>query len=76
MDTQTASGSATIVESLDYEGRGVTHVDGKAAFIAGALPTELVQYQPSRKKKNFETATLLKNFARLPRADCARVSLL
>ena len=48
------------VESLDYEGRGVAHVDGKAVFIAGALPTELVQYQPSRKKKNFETATLLK----------------
>ena len=51
--------SAT-VESLDYEGRGVAHVDGKAVFIAGALPYELVQYQPSRKKKNFETATLLK----------------
>ena len=48
------------VESLDYEGRGVAHVDGKAVFIAGALPKELVQYQPSRKKKNFETATLLK----------------
>ena len=48
------------VESLDYEGRGVAHVDGKAMFIAGALPYELVQYQPSRKKKNFETATLLK----------------
>ena len=48
------------VESLDVEGRGVSHVDGKAVFIAGALPYELVQYQPSRKKKNFETATLLK----------------
>ena len=48
------------VESLDYEGRGVTHIDGKAVFIAGALPRELVQYQPSRKKKNFETAALLK----------------
>ena len=60
MDTITASGIAATVESLDYEGRGVAHVDGKAVFIAGALPTELVQYQPSRKKKNFETATLLK----------------
>ena len=50
MDTQTASGSATIVESLDYEGRGVAHFDGKAVFIAGALPYELVQYLPSRKK--------------------------
>ena len=48
------------VESLDYEGRGVAHVDGKAIFIEGALPRELVEYQPSRKKKNFETAKLLK----------------
>ena len=48
------------IESLDHEGRGVAHVDGKAVFIEGALPRELVQYQPSRKKKNFETATLVK----------------
>ena len=48
------------VESLDYEGRGIAHVDGKAVFIEGALPREVVQYQPSRKKKNFETAKLLK----------------
>ena len=48
------------VESLDHEGRGVAHVDGKAVFIEGALPRELVEYQPSRKKKNFETAKLLK----------------
>ena len=70
MDTQTASGSATIVESLDYEGRGVAHVDGKAVFIAGALPYELVQYLPSRKKKNFETATLLK----ILRASAERIA--
>ncbi len=61
--------SAT-VESLDYEGRGVAHVDGKAVFIAGALPYELVQYQPSRKKKNFETATLLK----ILRASAERIA--
>ena len=48
------------IESLDHEGRGVAHVDGKAVFIEGALPRELVQYQPSRKKKNFETAKLVK----------------
>lgn len=50
---------AAWVESLDHEGRGVAHVDGKAVFIEGALPREHVQYQPSRKKKNFETAKLL-----------------
>ncbi len=47
------------IESLDHEGRGVAHVDGKVVFVAGALPGELVVYQPLRKKKNFETAALI-----------------
>ncbi len=49
-----------LIESLDHEGRGVAHVDGKAVFVEGALPRERVEYQPSRKKKNFETAKLLR----------------
>jgi len=32
------------VESLDQEGRGVAHADGKVIFIQGALPGELVTY--------------------------------
>ena len=48
-----------LIESLDHEGRGVAHVDGKAIFVEGALPRERVVYQASRKKKNFETATLI-----------------
>ena len=45
-----------IIESLDQEGRGVAHVGGKAIFIEGALPGELVTYSPYRKKQNFELA--------------------
>jgi 23S rRNA (uracil1939-C5)-methyltransferase len=45
-----------IVESLDQEGRGVTHVDGKAVFIDGALPTEQVRYQSHRVKDSYEVA--------------------
>ena len=45
-----------IIESLDQEGRGVAHVDGKAIFIEGALPGELVTYSPYRKKQSFELA--------------------
>ena len=48
-----------LIESLDHEGRGVAHVEGKAIFIEGALPKERVEYQASRKKKNFETAKLV-----------------
>ena len=38
------------IESLDQEGRGVAHVDGKAIFIQGALPNETVRYQSTRVK--------------------------
>lgn len=44
------------VESLDHEGRGVAHVDGKVVFIEGALPGETVEYVPFKKKENFEQA--------------------
>ena len=46
------------VESLDQEGRGVAHVDGKVIFIEGALPGELVTYSPYRRKPTFEFATV------------------
>ncbi len=46
----------TVVESLDHEGHGVSHVDGKTIFIDGALPGEDVEYSSYRKKPNFESA--------------------
>lgn len=46
------------IESLDHEGRGVAHVDGKTIFIEGALPGECVEYTSFRKKPNYEQATL------------------
>ena len=43
------------VESLDLEAQGIAHrSDGKVVFIEGALPTERVQVQVSRKKNNWE----------------------
>jgi 23S rRNA (uracil1939-C5)-methyltransferase len=44
------------VESLDQEGRGVAHTDGKVIFIEGALPGEVVTYNTYRKKPSFELA--------------------
>ena len=51
-----SSGSTIRVESLDQEGRGVAHADGKVIFIEGALPGELVTYSSYRKKPSFEIA--------------------
>jgi len=47
-----------IIESLDQEGRGVTHVDGKAIFIDGALPKEKVTYQITRSKADYAFANV------------------
>ncbi len=44
------------IESLDQEGRGVAHFEGKVIFIEGALTGEVVSYSPYRKKPSFELA--------------------
>jgi len=49
-----------LIESLDHEGRGVAHCDGKAIFIEGALPRERVEYSSYRKRPSYEQATLSK----------------
>lgn len=45
-----------IIESLDQEGRGVTHLEGKTIFIEGALPTEKVTFQSHHIKASYEIA--------------------
>lgn len=45
------------IESLDHEGRGVAHVEGKVIFIEGALPGERVAYTAFRRKPSFENAS-------------------
>lgn len=44
------------VESLNHEGQGVAHVNGKAVFIDNALPYEIVQCSVYRTKPNFDKA--------------------
>jgi len=53
----TPSGPVTI-ESLDQEGRGIAHADGKVIFIEGALTGESVSYTSYRKKPAFELAQM------------------
>lgn len=47
------------IESLDHEGRGIAHRDGKAIFVEGGLPGEKVTYSVFKKKPSYEMATLL-----------------
>jgi 23S rRNA (uracil1939-C5)-methyltransferase len=48
-----------IVESLDHEARGIVRQDGKAIFVDGALPGEVVEYASFRRKPNYELAHLV-----------------
>ncbi len=51
--------TVAIIESLDQEGRGVAHVEGKTIFIAGALPGEKVTYKSTRRKSSYEFANVV-----------------
>lgn len=44
------------IESLDQEGRGIAHHQGKVIFIEGALIGERVTFSSFRKKASFENA--------------------
>ncbi|MES2012144.1 MAG: 23S rRNA (uracil(1939)-C(5))-methyltransferase RlmD [Pseudomonadota bacterium] len=48
-----------VIESLDQEGRGVAHVEGKTIFIDGALPNEKVTFQSHRIKPSYEVANVV-----------------
>lgn len=48
-----------VIESLDQEGRGVAHVDGKTIFIDGALPNEKVTFQSHLVKPSYEVANVV-----------------
>ncbi|KTD68127.1 23S rRNA (uracil-5-)-methyltransferase RumA [Legionella steelei] len=47
------------VDNLSHDGKGIARIDGKATFIQGALPNELVEFQYTRVKKDFDEGFLL-----------------
>jgi 23S rRNA (uracil1939-C5)-methyltransferase len=42
------------IEKLSHEGRGISHIEGKVAFVDGALPGERVQAQYVRKRSQLD----------------------
>ncbi len=58
-----------VIESLDQEGRGVTHVDGKAMFVEGALTGERIAAEVVKEKPSFSLARTY----RVVEANAARV---
>jgi 23S rRNA (uracil1939-C5)-methyltransferase len=50
----TGSSYEVRVEAISHEGRGITHVGGKATFIDGALPGERVRFCYTRRHGRFD----------------------
>lgn len=42
------------IEKFSHDGRGIARIDGKTTFIEGALPTERVLFQYTRRKADFD----------------------
>jgi 23S rRNA (uracil1939-C5)-methyltransferase len=42
------------VESLTHDGRGLTHIDGKAVFLSGALAGERVLFRYTRAQRRYD----------------------
>jgi len=51
-----AAPETAVIESLDHEGRGVTHVDGKTLFVHDALPGERVLLRRVRQRRRHDEA--------------------
>ena len=45
------------ITDLSHDGRGVAHIEGKAVFVAGALPGERVRAEIRAVRKQFDEAT-------------------
>jgi 23S rRNA (uracil1939-C5)-methyltransferase len=65
-----ADAPAAQVSALALDGRGVARADGKVVFVEGALPGEVVEFEPWRRKRTFDLA----NLTRVLRESSARVT--
>lgn len=54
MESQTS----VYIEKLSHDGRGIARINGKTTFISGALPQETVTFSYTRRKKDFDEATV------------------
>jgi 23S rRNA (uracil1939-C5)-methyltransferase len=52
------STSEAVIESLDHEGIGVAHVDGKVTFIDGGVTGERVVFERRRSRGNFDLGSV------------------
>ncbi len=49
----------TAIEKFSHDGRGIARIDGKTTFIEGALPQELVSFEYTVKKRDYDAGRVL-----------------
>lgn len=47
------------ISSVTHDGKGIANLDGKKAFVAGALPGETVQFIRRKSRRNYDECELL-----------------
>ena len=47
------------ISSLDHDGRGVAHIDGKTVFVEGALPGEQVRLRRTQRRRRHDEAVMV-----------------
>lgn len=55
-----------IIESVDFEGKGIARIDGKTVFIDGALAGEEVLVEIVRRKPSFDKAKIIEIIKKSP----------
>ncbi len=55
-----------VIESLSHDGRGVTHVEGKAVFVQGALAGERVRFAYTRLQRRYDEGRVEQIFEASP----------
>jgi 23S rRNA (uracil1939-C5)-methyltransferase len=53
-----SAASRAVIESIDHEGVGVAHVDGKVTFIDGGVTGETVTFTRRRSRGNFDLGSV------------------
>lgn len=60
------------ITSLSHDGRGVARVEGKVTFLDNALPGERVRYRPGKRRRAYDTGTVVDVLKPSPQRVAAR----
>ena len=67
-----SAAAEAVIESIDHEGVGVAHVDGKVTFIDGGVTGERVAFTRRRSRGNFDLGTVTEVLRESPQRTVPR----